>query len=155
MAKKWWSHTKNLFIHFRHNAYEYQCVYMWECVCLYVCAESLGDSFAIFVAYFCAPKITASSLLFLLSLEVCVCVSVFACKLQLMIFIFLSACSSLPRPNHLRIFLLLSPLSTTLSHYLFDCCHVRLFRCRCRCCCCSSAFFISCTQSWSKEGIIK
>lgn len=134
-----------------------ECVYVRVCLPVCVCRVTWGQ-----FRYFCSILLRAKNNCQLSPLSPfccrlkCVCVSVFACKLQLMIFIFLSACSSLPRPNHLRIFLLLlSPLSTTLSHYLFDCCHVRLFRCRCRCCCCSSAFFISCTQSWSKEGIIK
>lgn len=104
---------KNLFIHFRHNAYEYQCVP----VC--VCAESLGDRFAILVAYFCAPKNNYQLFpLFAAALSVCECVSlcVFACKLQLMIFIFLTTRCSLPRPKYLRIFLLiLCPLSLSLS----------------------------------------
>lgn len=105
--------------------------------------------------YFCSILLRAKNncqrfcfFLLLLEMGVCVCVRVcaclFACKLQLMIFILLSTRFRLPRANRFRIFRLhfrSTPLSLRLSacpRYLFDCCHVRLFRCRC--CCCSSAF---------------
>lgn len=51
-------------------------------VCLYVCAESLGDRFAIFVAYFCAPKNNCQLFpLFAAALSVCECVSLCVCLL--------------------------------------------------------------------------
>lgn len=141
-----------------------QRVWISVCACMCVCRVTWGP-FRYFGSILLRAKNNCQLFpLFAAALSVCECVflCVFACKLQLMIFIFLSTRCSLPRPKHLRIFLLiLCPLSLfpslcpPFSRYLFDCCHVRLFRSRCRCCCCSSAFFISCTESWSKEGIIK
>lgn len=139
-----------------------ECVYVRVCLPVCVCRVTWGQ-----FRYFCSILLRAKnncqlSPLFAVAWSVCVWVCLlvnynwwFSFSSQLgppypapIICAFFSSFSA-----H---FLTLSfPLSTTLSHYLFDCCHVRLFRCRCRCCCCSSAFFISCTQSWSKDGIIK
>lgn len=93
-----------------------ECVYVRVCLPVCVCRVTWGQ-----FRYFCSILLRAKNNCQLSPLSPfccrlkCVCVSVFACKLQLMIFIFLSAWSSLPRPNHLRIFLLLlCPLSHSL-----------------------------------------
>lgn len=158
MPEEWGCHTKK-------SVHSLSAQRVW----ISVCAESLGDRFAIFVAYFCAPKNNCQLFpLFAAALSVCECVSLCVCLLVNYNWWF-SFSSQLAPPYrtpstsaffssysaHFLSLSLFPCLCPPCSRYLFDCCHVRLFRCRCRCCCCSSAFFISCTESWSKEGIIK